>query len=288
MTPFRVQSPDSTAPDTVPGTGDTETIKAPLVHESNVMSETSNVERLQREHYDQISSDYAAHYGDAWSEKYRRRFINEPLLKDVPLAGAKVLDALCGSGETTAFLLERGAEVTGLDISQESMTRFQERYPGCRALCASVFSTGLESATYDCVVVVGGLHHLHPRVPDAVAEIHRLLKVGGTFCFMEPHTGSWPDRVRRFWYQRDKLFEENEAAIDLAALQDRFRSEFDFVSTEYRGGVGYLLVLNSLVFRIPLWIKPLYSPVAIGVESVCEKLTGRRLSCVVVCQWVKR
>ena len=43
------------------------------------------------------------------------------------------------------------------------------------------------TTSFDCVAVVGGLHHIHPNVKAAVREIHRVLKPGGHFCFMEPH-----------------------------------------------------------------------------------------------------
>ena len=143
----------------------------------------SDAEKLQQRHYDAIASQYAAHYGDAWSEKYRRKFINRPMLGDLDLEGKQVIDALCGSGETTGYLLDRGAKVTGLDISQKELDHFAEKYPECDTLCTSIMSTALDEESFDCVVVVGGLHHVHPGTVDAVKEIHRILKPGGSFCF---------------------------------------------------------------------------------------------------------
>jgi hypothetical protein len=34
-----------------------------------------------------------------------------------PVAGRRVLDAGCGAGRTTAWLVEQGAEVTGIELS---------------------------------------------------------------------------------------------------------------------------------------------------------------------------
>jgi len=246
-----------------------------------------DAERAQKQHYDAIASRYSAHYGDTWSQTYRRTFINEPMLKNLNLSGAKIIDAMCGSGETTAYLLEKGAQVTGLDISHVEIEQFQKRFPSSEARCASILSTGLESNFYDCVVVVGGLHHLHPHVPAAIHEIYRVLKIGGYFCFMEPHKGSFPDRVRRLWYRCDSLFKENEAAVDLEALKGEFSSEFEFVKEDYKGNVAYLLVLNSLVFRIPLRLKRIYSHPLIWIESMVEHIQGKLSSCFVIGQWKK-
>ena len=251
------------------------------------MKEIDPAEQLQRQHFDAIASKYEAHYGDTWSQKYRRIFINEPMLENIDLSGAKVIDALCGNGETTGYLLEKGAHVTGVDISQKEIENFRNKFSSSIGICTSILSTGLESNSYDCVVVVGGLHHLHPNVRDGIKEIHRILKVGGYFCFTEPHKGSFPDLVRQLWYKSDRLFAENEAGIDVTALKSEFSSQFRFIKEDYKGNIAYLLVLNSLVFRIPLRAKPIYSPLLIRIESMIEKVQGKLFSCFVICQWMK-
>lgn len=251
------------------------------------MKKNNRSEQIQKQHFNTIASAYAAHYGDTWSQKYRYRFINDPMLENIDLSGADVIDALCGSGETTGYLLEKGAHVTGVDISEEEIENFRRRFPDCIGKCSSILTTGLESNAYDCAVVVGGLHHLHPNVMGAVKEIHRILKVGGYFCFAEPHKGSLPDLVRQVWYQSDSLFAENEAGIDLTALKTAFSTKFKFIKENYIGNFAYLFVLNSLIFRIPLRAKSLYAPFLIKMESMLEKIQGKRLSCLAVCQWRK-
>ena len=244
-------------------------------------------EEMQRQLYDGIASQYTTHSDDYWSKKYHRRFIDEPMLGNINLSSANVIDAFCGSGEMTSYLLEKGAHITGIDISQEQIANFQKHFPGCIGICSSILSTGLESNFYDCVVVAGGLHHVHPHVPEAINEIHRILKVGGYFCFVEPHKGSLADRVRRLWYQHDSMFAENEAAIDLVALKADFSPKFKFISEVYKGNIAYLLVLQSMVLRLPLQIKSIYSPLLMKIESILEKIQGKLFSCYVICQWMK-
>src|SRR6476659_9558716 len=91
-------------------------------------------ERQQQEHYDRIAADYEAHYSDEWSVEYRRRFIYEPMFEGIELSGKEVLDAMCGSGQTTSYLLTRGARVTGLDISNEVLEQFQARWTETKAV----------------------------------------------------------------------------------------------------------------------------------------------------------
>lgn len=245
-------------------------------------------EQLQQEHYDHIAADYEAHYSDASSLNYRQKFIYEPMFAGLNLAGMKVLDAMCGAGQTTEHLLLHEANVTGLDISPAVIDQFDARWESCSSVCRSLLDSGLPDESYDCVAIVGGLHHIQPHVSRAVREIHRVLKPGGYFCFMEPHTGSFPDIIRRLWYKHDRFFSDNEEAIDVQALEREFAADFEFRRVKYSGNIAFLLVLNSMIFRIPLRAKPFYSPVLLKLEALIDKLQGKKTSCFVVGQWQKR
>src|SRR2546423_1421855 len=250
--------------------------------------EFTRIERLQRLHFEKIGASYRAQYGDYYSQAYRSRFINAPLCEGVDVSSKRVLEAMCGNGQTTEFLLAKGAQVTGLDFAPEQIESFKTRWPDCDAHCASIFDTRLESSSFDAVVVVGGLHHLQPRVVDAVYEIHRILTSGGVFCFAEPYKGSLPDSIRTQWYKRDSMFAANEAAIDLATLKEQCASRFLFQQETYLGGLAYLLVLNSMVCRIPPGWKRHYAPWVLKLEALTTPLSARWNSCFVVCQWQKR
>jgi 2-polyprenyl-3-methyl-5-hydroxy-6-metoxy-1,4-benzoquinol methylase len=88
-------------------------------------------EELQKVHYDRIGTEYESHYGDQCSRQYRERFINQPMFEGIELSGMNVLEAMCGSGQTTEYLLSKGAVVTGLDISPAEIDSFRGRWPDC-------------------------------------------------------------------------------------------------------------------------------------------------------------
>lgn len=242
---------------------------------------------LQANHYDRLIARYEAHATNRFTQAYRRRFIDEPLLRGLDLEGRDVLEAMCGSGLSTGYLLDCGARVTGLDVSPEAIRLFRSKWPGCPAHAESILSFSAAAASFDAIVVVGGLHHVHPHVTEAVEQIWRLLRPGGHFCFSEPHARSLVDLVRKAWYRRDGVFEENEAAVDVEALKASFDGRFRVVSESYFGNFGHVLVLNSLVIRAPDRLKSLYSRPAMAVERVLNPLLGKRLSCSVICQWQK-
>jgi SAM-dependent methyltransferase len=246
-------------------------------------------EAQQERHYDTLAVSYEQHYSDPYSMQYRRRFFNEPMLAGLELRGRRVLDAMCGAGQLTDYLVTTGAEVWGLDISEAVITSFKGKYPQAFTVRASILDTGLDASSFDCVMVVGGLHHVHPHVDEAIDEIHRILRPGGAFCFMEPHAGSLPDLVRRAWYRLDRrMFETNEEAIDLPALEARNVRRFELVKTTYGGNLAYLLVFNSLVFRVPLAWKRYYAPLCLKLEAGITRVQRPWSSCFVVGQWRKR
>ncbi len=246
-----------------------------------------DVDDRQRAHYDSIAIGYEEHYSDHWSLRYRERFINSPLTRGIDLGGKRVLDAMCGSGELTGYLLERGADVVGLDISPVVIDLFHSKHPRATGLVGSIFDTGFEGESFDVVAVVGGLHHAQPNVAGAIDEIHRILRPGGWFVFAGPHKGSVMDTLRRLWYRFDPLFEANEQSVDVAAVEAGNGERFQFVSRRFGGGIAYLLVFNSMVFRVPRWLKNLYSPALMGAEWLFQPLVRRRTGCMTIVQWRK-
>lgn len=248
----------------------------------------ASVEARQSAHYDAVAAAYDAHYSDRWSVAYCDRYMYGEMLKGVDLAGREVLDAMCGTGKMTTFLLRRGARVTALDVSAEVLELLHQKEPEVQTLARSAMSTGLPDACVDVVTVVHGLHHVQPHAQDAIRELHRILRPGGWLVFAEPHTGSIFDTLRRAWYRMDPLFESNEEAVDLPSLQRANAGLFDFVSRRYAGNLAYLLVYNSMVFRAPHRLKALYSPLLLWLEGPLQRLQTRRTSCMVIAQWRKR
>lgn len=244
-------------------------------------------EAAQRAHYEQIGAAYEVHYADPTSRTYRDRFLHAPLFAGLQLEGVRALDAMCGSGLLSEYLRGRGARVTGLDISPTQMAMYREKLPTCEAVCGSMMQSGLPDASYDVIAVVGGLHHLHPHVPEAIDEIHRLLRPGGWFCFTEPHTGSLPDILRSLWYRFDPLFEENEAAINVPKLKALNSHRFAWEVERYMGNLAYIVVLNSMVLRLPVGLKKYYAEPAMRIESLLNRLLPRALACYTICRWRK-
>lgn len=118
-------------------------------------------ERL-REHFDLRGTGetgLSLAYNDAC---YRlRREVLERALREagVALPGKSVLDVGCGTGFFTAFYLERGARVTGIDIAPTSVERLAKKFPAARFILSDVSEVAL-TERYDVVNAFDVLYHI--------------------------------------------------------------------------------------------------------------------------------
>jgi 2-polyprenyl-3-methyl-5-hydroxy-6-metoxy-1,4-benzoquinol methylase len=64
-----------------------------------------------------------------WLYRAKRRTL-ESALHDVPLTGKSVLDIGSGTGYFVQWYVEHGARVSGIDITQSSIDRLRQRFPG--------------------------------------------------------------------------------------------------------------------------------------------------------------
>ncbi|MGD9812258.1 MAG: class I SAM-dependent methyltransferase [Sphingobium sp.] len=238
----------------------------------------SQEEEKQREYYDSIAATYDKHYGSDQAMAYRHA-VYDRLLSKIDLRGKKVLDAMCGGGEGSVYLVKRGANVIGLDISPEQCRFYKQRLPEVEVVCRSVLETGFEDQSFD-FILTDSLHHLPPYLEKGLEEFHRILKPGGLVCCWEPNADSLMNGLRRLWYKTDKkYFEDNEKAVSIADLTTSKRAPFKLRDVLYGGHVGYLTVVTSMILRIPAGLVKWYAPVAIGFERIFSFRWPRPVSC---------
>lgn len=142
---------------------------------------------------------------EAWTQLTRagydtyRDHLNTPaflsLLPDV--RGLVGLDVGCGEGYNTRLIAQRGAQVTGVDISEVFIAHAQqaerEQPLGVHYQLASASSLPFENAAFDFVTAIMSLMDVANPV-RALAEANRVLKPGGFLqfsiahpCFDTPH-----------------------------------------------------------------------------------------------------
>lgn len=103
-------------------------------------------------------------------------------------SGKRILEYGCGTGSASFSLAKRGAQVTGIDISEVAieMAREQARREGVEARFRVMNAEDLDfdAGSFDVVCGAGILHHLALR--NAYAALARVLTPDGRGVFFEP------------------------------------------------------------------------------------------------------
>jgi 2-polyprenyl-3-methyl-5-hydroxy-6-metoxy-1,4-benzoquinol methylase len=101
--------------------------------------------------------------------------------------GMTILELGCGTGHFTRELAPSGADIIAIDVSPELLEIAKANYsaPNVRYEIQNAYALTYSDATFDSVVGSSILHHL--EIEEAMREIYRVLKPGGTIYFTEPN-----------------------------------------------------------------------------------------------------
>ena len=97
------------------------------------------------------------------------------IASQINLSGIFVLDVGCGRGDLTGMLQGKGANIVGIDLSEDSVA--ESKALGVQAICGNFLEFDYP-AKFDLIVFSRSLHHLHP-VPEAANKAAQLLHQDG-------------------------------------------------------------------------------------------------------------
>ena len=210
----------------------------------------------QREHFNTVADRY----------RNARSHSNHLLLKDLiwsnflgPHAelkrdGMKVLEAMCGFGDGKKILeqvLAIKVDYEGFDYSDEVLETLKSEQPDLKVFHADAGTVELEDASYDLIILLGGLHHVPHIAKEVTARLCKAIKPGGYFINLEPTNGNPVFKaVRNRIYDKNSLFdEETERAFDVEELFDFFESAgMQAKDITYPGLSAYVLYYNPDAF----------------------------------------
>jgi SAM-dependent methyltransferase len=221
-----------------------------------------NVEK-EREFFDAFEADHGD-YDVLAEESYRRILTVFARATRTPPA-ATCVDLGCGTGAFTRRLSALGLDLTGVDISPRSIERANV-LGGGRFVVGDIMNCSLTSASYDCTVMSGVLHHVPTRAERvrSLREAFRVLKRGGRFFSYDPNAHSpsmWLYRhpASPFYSSAGKT--ENEILLSRRQLTSEL-TEAGFSDVRVRGlsGIAYRYVEGPLAQRmLPLYNR-VYEP----------------------------
>jgi 2-polyprenyl-6-hydroxyphenyl methylase/3-demethylubiquinone-9 3-methyltransferase len=144
----------------------------------------------------EVNNDFYDHYGERWytafddpvallraENKAKFPWILEKL-NISSHAGASVLDVGCGGGFLSNELARNGYQVTGIDLSQESL-KVAQKYDetnSVKYLVADAYQLPFADQSFDVITAMDFLEHVD-RPDLAIKEFSRVLKHKGLFFF---------------------------------------------------------------------------------------------------------
>ena len=131
--------------------------------------------------YDVMHQRYAQ-WGGGHSGR-RRQAIDSVIGPGLIQPGQAALDLGCGTGQlATAYLVERGLQVTGVDISAASVAAAESLLPQARFMVADMASVQFAPRSFDLVTAFYSIIHV-PRAEHSAlfTQIANWLRPGGLF-----------------------------------------------------------------------------------------------------------
>lgn len=110
----------------------------------------------------------------------------------LPLAAAElgdarvILDIGCGDGQISRMMASAGAQVVGIDPTWNQISVAHERAGGPAYLRTTADELPFADASFDAAVACLVFEHID-AVDAAIAEVARVVKPGGRFCFFLNH-----------------------------------------------------------------------------------------------------
>ena len=100
--------------------------------------------------------------------------------------GSRVLSVGCGTGMLDGLLFRSGFEVTGIDVSGESIRIARIKNPQCQYVQYDGFRIPFGSELFDFVLAVNVFHHVPPGERGSLcSESSRVLRKDGSFAIIE-------------------------------------------------------------------------------------------------------
>ena len=118
-----------------------------------------------------------------------RKKLVRAVSRHTPIEQANILDLACGTGDVSIAIYNKGAKVTGADISEEML---KVAFKKCQKsgindidfMIADACQLPFDSNTFDAITISFGIRNFDKR-SHCIEELYRALKPGGLLAILE-------------------------------------------------------------------------------------------------------
>ena len=123
---------------------------------------------------DDIAKEYVNEFFEDTSDnKYIDIFLNS-------LNGKKILDVGCGNGKDCKYILEKGFNINGIDLSIGMLNIAKEKVPNCNFEIMDITEITYPDDSYDGIISNCSLFHIPvEELPKTLKSFKRVLKPDG-------------------------------------------------------------------------------------------------------------
>ena len=133
----------------------------------------SQLQQQTRSHYNQYPFIEGGANRVAWWRDYLREFLPDELIRN-----RLIVDVGSSVGEITRGLIDRGARMACLDVSDDSLRRCRAINPEADVLHGTALELPFPDAAFDHAISIGVLHHT-PDCRRGFRELARVTAPGG-------------------------------------------------------------------------------------------------------------
>jgi ubiquinone/menaquinone biosynthesis C-methylase UbiE len=155
---------------------------------------------VNNEYYTNAARASDEYFAEIEARRYETHYHLRELFDSLDGRGRRLLEIGCGIGVDSIQLAQRGFKVTAVDLTENALDI--ARQFAARRGAEIDFQPGnaerldFPDSSFDAVYSFGVLHHT-PDIERSVAEVHRVLRPGGTAYVMLYHRDSLVNLVHR-------------------------------------------------------------------------------------------
>lgn len=172
--------------------------------------------------FDGVASKYDL-MNDVMTAGQHRLWRREVVRAVDPRPGQRILDLAAGTGSSSRPFADAGALVVPVDLSFGMVREGRRRNPDLGFVNADALTLPFADGAFDAVTISYGMRNVE-HTEQALAEMHRVLRPGGTVVVLEFSTPTWAPfrRVYRTYLLQGiplaaGVFSSNPAAYDYLA-----------------------------------------------------------------------
>ena len=155
---------------------------------------------INNEYYTDAERASDSYFDQIEQRRYRTHYHLPALFASLDGAGRSLLEVGCGIGVDSIQLAKRGFAVTAVDLTENALA-VARQFAAHRGVSidfrlGNAEGLGFPDQSFDVVYSFGVLHHT-PDIGRSVAEVHRVLRPGGTAYVMLYHRDSLVNLVHR-------------------------------------------------------------------------------------------